>query len=510
MTEFELIARIGQLFAGVPRNGFEEPGDDCTVLGIGGGESLLFTADLLTEGIHFLRNTTPPYELGRKALAVNLSDVAAMGGRSVATLLSVALPPDVSDEWTEAFLRGYRDLSAEEGVMLAGGDTTSSRHDITVNVTVVGRAADHCIKRRSDARAGDAIVVAGVLGASGAGLRDLLAGNLDTPNARIHNAPVAQTAEGLWLGERTEVHAMTDLFGRTGLRSAAYCGAVACRSDGRSRTHPDRTRLRSGDGSDGRRRLQAALHGRTRSPAGALPGFRIPLRPPALPDRHRHRSRGRHNRLARPRPTGRDRLARVRTQRLSPYPQAEELLPSGKYSEKAENPLKRPIYSLSWEHNPLSYHGRFKRYLLVMLSALCGCTPTARLTNLTPQAPIPEDSVRIMQAVESPDSARKIADFRIRPIRMCGTARRAERDITRPLRRAAARNGAELAVVRTCSTRRFLWGRSHTAAGTLLTLRDCDAPYYAADFDPAPLLQRRGAETGHTLSAHNGSTAQTR
>ena len=175
MTEFELIARIGQLFAGVPRNGFEEPGDDCTVLGIGGGESLLFTADLLTEGIHFLRNTTPPYELGRKALAVNLSDVAAMGGRSVATLLSVALPPDVSDEWTEAFLRGYRDLSAEEGVMLAGGDTTSSRHDITVNVTVVGRAADHCIKRRSDARAGDAIVVAGVLGASGAGLRDLLA-----------------------------------------------------------------------------------------------------------------------------------------------------------------------------------------------------------------------------------------------------------------------------------------------------------------------------------------------
>ena len=73
--------------------------------------------------------------MGRKALAVNLSDVAAMGGRSVATLLSVALPPDVSDEWTEAFLRGYRDLSAEEGVMLAGGDTTSSRHDITVNVT---------------------------------------------------------------------------------------------------------------------------------------------------------------------------------------------------------------------------------------------------------------------------------------------------------------------------------------------------------------------------------------
>ena len=211
MTEFELIARIGQLFGEVPRNGFEEPGDDCTVLGVGCGESLLFTADLLTEGIHFLRATTPPYELGRKALAVNLSDVAAMGGRSVATLLSLALPPDAADDWAEAFLQGYRDLSAEEGVTLAGGDTTSSRRDITVNVTVIGRAADRCIKRRSDARAGDTIVVAGALGASGAGLRDLLAGRTDTPNARIHNAPVAQTAEGVWLGERTEVHAMMDL-----------------------------------------------------------------------------------------------------------------------------------------------------------------------------------------------------------------------------------------------------------------------------------------------------------
>ena len=90
------------------------------------------------------------------------------------------------------------------------------------------------------------------------------------------------------LARRTHGGARHDRsFGRTGLRSAAYCGAVACRSDGRSRTHPDRTRLRSGDGPDGRRRLQAALHGRTRSPAGALPGFRIPLRPPALPPKPR-------------------------------------------------------------------------------------------------------------------------------------------------------------------------------------------------------------------------------
>ena len=112
MTEFELIARIGQLFAGVPRNGFEEPGDDCTVLGIGGGESLLFTADLLTEGVHFLRAATTARELGRKSLAVNLSDIAAMGARPVATLLSLALPADAEDAWSSEFREGYRELSA--------------------------------------------------------------------------------------------------------------------------------------------------------------------------------------------------------------------------------------------------------------------------------------------------------------------------------------------------------------------------------------------------------------
>ena len=150
-----------------------------------------------------------------------------------------------------------------------------------------------------------------------------------------------------------------------------------------------------------------------------------------------------------------------------------------------------------------------KRYLLVMLSALCGCTPTARLTNLTPQAPIPEDSVRIVQAVESPDSARKIADFRIRPIRMRGTARRAERDITRPLRRAAARNGAELAVADLFDEALPLGTQPYGGGDTADAAR-LRRSVLRSRLDPAPLLQRRGAETGHTLSAHNGSTAQTR
>ena len=104
MTEFGFIEHIRTSFASLPDNGFEGIGDDCAVLPVGTDaegreEVLLFTADLLTEGVHFLRRATPARELGRKALAVNLSDIAAMGGRPVATLLSIALPRDAAGTW---------------------------------------------------------------------------------------------------------------------------------------------------------------------------------------------------------------------------------------------------------------------------------------------------------------------------------------------------------------------------------------------------------------------------
>ena len=86
MTEFGFIDHIKELFAALPDNGFEGIGDDCAVLPVGEGESLVFTTDMLAEGVHFLRPATSPRELGRKSLAVNLSDVASMGARPVGTL----------------------------------------------------------------------------------------------------------------------------------------------------------------------------------------------------------------------------------------------------------------------------------------------------------------------------------------------------------------------------------------------------------------------------------------
>ena len=176
MTEFGFIDRIKDLFATLPDNGFEGIGDDCAVLPVGGGESLVFTTDMLAEGVHFLRTATSARGLGRKSLAVNLSDVASMGARPIATLLSLSLPDDATGAWAEEFMQGYRELSQEFGVTLAGGDTTRSAAGITINVTAIGRAADTHIKRRSGARPGDVIFTAGALGASGAGLRDILAG----------------------------------------------------------------------------------------------------------------------------------------------------------------------------------------------------------------------------------------------------------------------------------------------------------------------------------------------
>ena len=211
-TEFGLIGRLADWCRTLPANGFEGIGDECAVLPVGGDEALVFTADLLIEDVHFLRRAASPEELARKALHVNLSDVAAMGAHPVATLLSLALPADtVRSDWAERFARGYAEASAEAGVNLIGGDTTASPSGVSINVTAIGRAPFACLKRRDAARPGDVVLAAGELGASAAGLRDLLAGRYDTPLACLHKRPEAQVAEGEWLGRRGEVHAMMDL-----------------------------------------------------------------------------------------------------------------------------------------------------------------------------------------------------------------------------------------------------------------------------------------------------------
>ncbi|MBQ8205040.1 MAG: thiamine-phosphate kinase [Alistipes sp.] len=209
-SEFSFIGDIATMFSALPHHGFEPIGDDCTVVDMG-DDAMVMTTDMVVEDVHFLRSASSAEEVGRKSLMVNLSDVAAMGARPVATLLSLALPESAQGEWAEGFMRGYYEASHEEGVALVGGDTTTSRDRITINVVAIGRAPKPNIKRRSAAVVGDIIAVTGKLGASSKGLVDIMLGDLNTVAACHHRIAQARIAEGIWLGAQSDVHAMMDI-----------------------------------------------------------------------------------------------------------------------------------------------------------------------------------------------------------------------------------------------------------------------------------------------------------
>ncbi|MDR1671452.1 MAG: thiamine-phosphate kinase [Alistipes sp.] len=212
MGEFEFIDSIRRSFATIGDPAITGIGDDCAVLPLPGNpESLVVTTDMLIEGVHFLRPAITARELGAKSLAVNLSDIAAMGARPVASFLSIALPKECQGEWARKFMDGYRELSERHNVKLAGGDTTSSHGGVAINVTAIGRAPAANLKYRSGAQPGDLIVVTAPLGSSAAGLRDILSGRFDTALATIHNNPEPQVEQGIWLGRRPEINSMLDL-----------------------------------------------------------------------------------------------------------------------------------------------------------------------------------------------------------------------------------------------------------------------------------------------------------
>ncbi len=212
MSEFGFIAAVKEMFSSIPlTGGMEGIGDDCAVMPLGDGRAMVVTTDMLVEGTHFLRRAATASQIGRKALSVNLSDVAAMGANPVAALLSIGLPEDCTGQWACDFMRGMHDVAQRFGVALIGGDTTLSATGVVINITAFGTAPLGNIKRRSAARPGDYIAVAGRLGDSSAGLERVLAGDYASPLSAIHHDPQPQVPEGIWLGARSEVHAMIDI-----------------------------------------------------------------------------------------------------------------------------------------------------------------------------------------------------------------------------------------------------------------------------------------------------------
>ena len=210
--EFGFIDYINAVFP-VPE-GTVGIGDDCAVLPAGEGE-LLFSTDLLMEGVHFLRSESSPEDVGWNAAAVNLSDIAAMGGKPVATFLSIALPKDAQGEWAERFIEGYRQISSQYDVPLLGGDTTSSLRDIAVNVGILGRCQSGKRLMRGGAKVGETIYVTGPLGDSAAGLQAILKGIRRSEDVKTlierHKRPLPRVDAGVILIQSGKVGAMMDI-----------------------------------------------------------------------------------------------------------------------------------------------------------------------------------------------------------------------------------------------------------------------------------------------------------
>lgn len=204
LGEFPLIDRIAKIIAVDRSDVIVGIGDDVAVLADTEDEFLLATVDSQVEQVHFLRHGITPHQLGRRALAINLSDIAAMGGQPQYALVSLALPSDTEVGWVEDLYRGLRQEADRYGVVVIGGNMARSSGDTFIDVCVLGRVRREHLLLRSGSRPGDQVLVTGRLGEAGAGLkllldpdlsvapsdRDALLARLLTPTPRVSEAAI--------------------------------------------------------------------------------------------------------------------------------------------------------------------------------------------------------------------------------------------------------------------------------------------------------------------------------
>jgi thiamine-monophosphate kinase len=217
--EAEIISRIrqraratDQVLIGI--------GDDAAVLQHSGKTDLIACCDLMAEGVHFHREWAAPRLIGHKALAVTLSDVAAMGGVARFAMVSIALPHGLPTGFIEELVEGIFELADSSGVSIIGGDTSSSVDSLFIDTSVIGECAAGRAIARTGATVGDAIYVTGALGASALGLLLLERGfrlakltesDARTEALRKHLAPAPRLKIGQAIGERRLATAMIDI-----------------------------------------------------------------------------------------------------------------------------------------------------------------------------------------------------------------------------------------------------------------------------------------------------------
>jgi thiamine-monophosphate kinase len=216
VKERDLIEQIRRLAGSGSADLLQGIGDDCAVIEKTAETVLLLTMDTLIESIHFDCSWHPPEKLGRKAVAVNVSDIAAMGGKPVFALLSLGLPAGFDEQWLAGFSSGLTAACREYDCLLIGGDTVCSPDRIALTLTVIGEMKKEQVLYRHGARPGDTVWVSGPLGCAAAGLDLFRSGEIpDIPELQplleAHLDPRARAELAVLLAQSGLVHAMMDL-----------------------------------------------------------------------------------------------------------------------------------------------------------------------------------------------------------------------------------------------------------------------------------------------------------
>ncbi len=235
--EFKLIEKIKKQIADFYKVKFPSSsivvgiGDDAAAVRNEPGKLLVATTDMLVEGVHFKLNTTTPYNIGWKAMAVNLSDIAAMGAFPMYVLVTLGLPVNTSIESVNNLVQGALDLANRFKVFLIGGDIVRSPKALVVNMTLWGAVAKKQILKRSGAKVGDKIMVTGTLGDSAAGLKILqskkkIKNTLWAKNLiNQHLKPYPRIKEARLLASKELAHSMIDCSDGAALSIKFICQA---------------------------------------------------------------------------------------------------------------------------------------------------------------------------------------------------------------------------------------------------------------------------------------------
>ncbi len=234
--EFGLIERIKQRIekAYVSKSALASLvvgiGDDAAVIRSDAGKMLVATTDMLVEGVHFDLKTSSPYDVGWKAMAVNLSDIAAMGALPRYGLVVLGLPVDTPVETVDNLIKGALDLAKKFKVFFIGGDIVTSPKNLVVNLTAWGVISKDKILKRSGARVGDRIMVTGTLGDSTAGLailkrRKKIGNRWEKYLVKRHQRPFPRVRESGIIAARKWANSMIDSSDGLALSLKFICGA---------------------------------------------------------------------------------------------------------------------------------------------------------------------------------------------------------------------------------------------------------------------------------------------